>query len=93
MSQDKDFLPDLSGKCVSINIIDNTASHDLNNPRFEYQGGRLFIIGTVPKGATVSDWSSGRESVIAWERVTDYFVFKDLDDYYRAIKKSDESEE
>ena len=92
MSQDKYFLPDLSGKCVSINIMDNTASHDLNNPRFEYQGGRLFIIGTVPKGATVSDWSADHESAIAWDRVTDYFVFKDFEDYSQAIKKSDESE-
>ena len=86
----EDYLPDFKGKCISITIMDDDDSHDLFDPRFEYQGGRLFIIGTVPKGATQSDWVLGFTSEVAWDRVTDYFVFDDKKSYEKAVKISKE---
>jgi hypothetical protein len=86
----KDYLPDFLGKCVSISLRDDDVSHDLCDPRFEYQGNRLFIIGYVPKGATESDWAATKTSAIAWDRVQQYFVFDNLKDYQKAIKKSED---
>ncbi|GAB6098093.1 hypothetical protein JCM14469_43490 [Desulfatiferula olefinivorans] len=85
-----DNLPDLSGRCVSISIMDDDISHDLNDPHFEIQGGRLFIVGTTPKGSTSSDWIAGCQCAIAWDRVTDYVVFKNLKAYTKSIKISEE---
>lgn len=87
-----DAYPDFSGKCISITIMDDDRNHDLFDPKFELQGGRLFIIGTTPKGATVSDWVEGVTGAVAWDRVTDYFLFDDLESYYAATKKSEESQ-
>ena len=83
-------LPNLEGKCVSITIMDDGNSHDLFNPHFELQGGRLFIIGSVPEGATDSNWVVGCQSAVAWDRVTDYFVFENLEAYTKAIEKSNQ---
>ena len=65
-------------------------SHDVCDPRFEYQGDRLFIIGKVPKGATESDWCENKIVAIAWDRVSEYYIFDDLKDYKKAIKKSED---
>ena len=86
----QELLPDFSGKCLSITIQDDSISHDLLNPRFEYQGGRLFIIGITPENATASNWVAGCESAIAWSRVTDYFVFENEEKYQAAIRKSED---
>lgn len=78
-------LPDFAGKCVSMSIVDDDSSHDLYDPRFEMQGYRLFIIGTVPPGSTSSDWVAGCQGAVAWERVTDYFVFDSLEAWTKAV--------
>ena len=83
-------FPDFSGKCVSISIMDDDVSHDLFNPRFENQAGRIFIVGESPDGCTESNWVSGVTSCVAWDRVTDYFVFNNLDEYKKAIKISED---
>jgi hypothetical protein len=62
----KDYFPDFSGKCLSISIRDDSTSHDVCDPHFEFQGERLFIIGTVPCGATASDWCENKTVAIAW---------------------------
>lgn len=90
MSEDKNKVPDFSGKCISITIMDDTNSHDLENPQFEYQGNRLFIVGNVPVGSTDSDWVANCQGAIAWDRVTDYYVFENLEAYTKAIKVSEE---
>ncbi len=84
------YIPDYSGKCLSLSIKDDSTSHDVCDPRFEFQGGRLFIIGTVPSGATVSDWCKNKTVAIAWDRVTEYYVFEDFKDYEKAVKKSED---
>ena len=82
--------PDFSGKCLSITTQDDSASRDLFDPHFENQGGKLFIVGTTPENATESNWVSGQISAVAWDRVTDYFIFPDMDSYQKAIKISED---
>ncbi len=86
----KEKLPDFSGKCLSIALRDDSFSHDLYDPHFEYQGGILFIIGTIPKGATESDWSANHTGAVAWSSVKDYVIFENLNDYNKSINKSEE---
>ena len=81
-------LPDFSGKCLSIKIRENPYALGLNDPHFEYQGDRLFIIGTIPQGAAGSNWELGAQRAIAWKLVTDYLVFDSLHTFENAIKKS-----
>lgn len=85
--------PDFNGKVVSFTISDNKYNHDFVNPSLEEQGGRLFVVGQVPTGATNSGWTDGKIAAIAWEQVIEYVVFDDLADYAVATKKSDDYEE
>ena len=86
---DKDSLPDFSGKTISMMLINESHSHDLDNPRFEYQGGRLFIVGTIPKVATESGWNALHVGAVAWDQVRDYTLFPDLAAYETAVAKSE----
>jgi hypothetical protein len=90
---DKEYLPDFTDKCLSISITSDTASHDLFNPRFEYQGGKLFLIGTVLVGATCSDWVANKVGAVAWELVTEYFVFDNIEEYTVATNMSESNQE
>ena len=87
------IVPDFSGKVLSISLIDDDNNHDLVEPRFEMQGGRLFLLGLTPVGATRGDWSAGALCAVAWERVTDYFVFGSLEEYTKAIVTCTEAKE
>jgi len=84
----KNTLPDFSGKCVSMSLEGDDTSYDLFDPHFEMQGGRLFIVGTVPHDATRSNWCEGCLSAVAWDHVTDYVVLDSLLAWKRALKKS-----
>lgn len=90
MNEDeKNSLPNFSGKCVSFALIDESACNDISDPQFEYQGGRLFVVGTIPKGATTSDWAAGSIGAVAWDRVTDYIVFENEETFVKATKISE----
>lgn len=89
---DKEILPNFNGKCLSIKIKDSDYSHDLSDPSFEYQGGRLFIKGVVPKGATDSGWSNNQLGYVAWDQVINYLVFDSIESYQSAVKVSDDFE-
>jgi hypothetical protein len=82
-------LPDFSGKTISMMLIDEAHSHDLDNPHFEYQGERLFIIGTIPAISTDSGWNGNQIGAVAWERVRNYTLFPNLETYIKAVEKSD----
>jgi len=86
----KENYPDFKGKVLSITIKDDTINRDLIDPHFENQAGRIFIIGTVPKGATESDWVEACKSSVAWDRITDYFTFDSLEEYSKAIQVSED---
>ncbi len=86
----KNDLPNFKGKCLSITAINNGGNFDLYDPHFEYQGGRLFIVGTVPNSATQSNWAENAQGALAWDRVNDYLVFESLKKYLKAIEKSED---
>lgn len=88
----KDTLPNWSGKCVSMMLIDESHSHDLNDPHFEYQGGRLFVVGTIPEVATDSGWSANQIGGVAWDRVRDYVLFENVESYMQGVLRSEEYE-
>ena len=88
----KDSIPDLSGKCVSIRIEGSDYSHDLCDPHFEYQGGRLFIVGYIPVGSSESGWDNNQIGAIDWARVRNYVLFNNLEEYTKAIKISESYE-
>ena len=84
--------PDFTDKIVSFSTVENNLA--INNPRFETQGGRLFVVGTIPKGATTNDWAENRQSAVAWDAVTDYIVFDSIEQYKKlmALSELDENE-
>jgi hypothetical protein len=78
-------LPDFSGKVVLAYFVgDSTAI--LHSPSFQVQGGRLFLVGVVPKGGSPKDWAAGVTVAVAWDSVQDYFVFPSADAYRRASR-------
>ena len=86
----KDSLPDFSGKCISIRARGSRYSHDLYDPIFEYQGGKLFIIGTIPEGASESGWDNNQTSALDWQNVVKYTLFESKEAYLKAAKISDD---
>src|SRR5689334_179744 len=79
-------LPDFTNKVVSVSIAGEDDGRCLEHPRWETQGGRLFLIGTVPRGASTNDWCGGIRSAVAWEAVTDYLVFDSAEQYLGRLK-------
>ena len=82
----KNTTPDFAGKIVSLSTYDSVLA--IQDPHFEQQGGRLFIIGMVPEGGSRNDWALGTLSAVAWDAVTDYLVFGSLKEYKASLKKS-----
>lgn len=89
MSEIKSSMPDFTGKCISITTIgDGDSSIDIYNPVFENQLGRIFLKGISPKDSTESGWAEGCEVAVAWERVSDYFVFDSENHFEKAAEVS-----
>jgi hypothetical protein len=82
----KTTLPYVRGKTVSFSTAESTLA--VESPQFQKQGGRLFVVGTIPRGATTSDWALGVQCAVAWSAVTDYMVFDSVEDYRRRLAKS-----
>lgn len=90
---DKNALPDFSNKCLSVSLIDDEDAHDLVAPKFEWQAGRLFLIGVVPNCSTKSDWTAGCTAAVAWDRVQEYVVFDSEDAFLKAAAISESSKD
>ncbi len=60
----KKSLPNFSKKVVSFGIVGNEHTYAIESPRFEMQAGRLFLVGTVPRGGSSRDWSEGVGSAV-----------------------------
>ena len=70
-------IPNFSGKCISIKTLgSDQESIEIDNPIFENQLGRIFISGVSPKGATESGWIEGKSVSVAWDQVSEYYVFE-----------------
>jgi hypothetical protein len=74
-------VPQLAGKVLSVVCAGEDTGQLIADPSFEEQGGRLFLIGTVPKNASRDNWMEGLSCAIAWDTVQDYVIFASMDDY------------
>ncbi|MBS3797347.1 hypothetical protein V1358_11425 [Pseudoalteromonas sp. YIC-656] len=90
---DKEYMPDFSGKCISMRLVDSDCSHDLVDPKFEVQAGRLFIVGIIPEGASESNWDANQLGAVAWEQVRNYTLFDNLASYQKAVAISESYQE
>ena len=80
-------IPDFSGKLVSLSIAGNDHTYTMVQTHFESQGGRLFLVGIVPRGGSSGDWSEGARCAVAWDGVTDYLVFDSVEQYQKGLAK------
>jgi hypothetical protein len=83
----KKTVPDFTNKFLSVSIAGDEHTYAIDCPRFETQGGRLFLVGSVPRGGSTADWSEGVVSAIAWDQVTDFLVFDSAEDYVKRLAK------
>ena len=75
------YLPSFSGKVLSVLSANEDTSQLIADPKFEIQGERLFLVGTVPQGSSPNDWMIGLSCAIAWDMVQDYVIFDSIEDY------------
>ena len=80
-------FPDFTHKLVSVSLVGESHAYALGNPRMEMQGGRLFLVGTVPPGGASFDWSEGAVTAVAWDQVNNYLVFESAKDYRKRLTK------
>lgn len=88
MTADMNEIDDLgfTGKIVSFGQSDDVLA--VRFLRFEWQHGRLFVTGEIPKGTTSNDWAERRPCAVAWDQVTDYMVFDSEEQYVEAMAKN-----
>ena len=79
-------LPDFSKKVVSVSIAGEDDGRCLEHPHWETQGGRLFLVGPVPPGASKNNWCDGLPSAVAWDQVTDYLLFDSAEHYAECVR-------
>ena len=82
----KKTLPDFANKLVSASFAGADTTHAIEHARWETQGGRLFLVGTIPRGGSTRDWVEGVECAIAWDEVSDYLLFDSVEDYRARLK-------
>jgi len=75
---------DFDGKLVVLSLQGSTQPSLLEHPRFEKMHGRVFVVGKEVK-ATFSV-PSGVEAHVAWDNVTAFYVFDDVEQYEAALQ-------
>jgi hypothetical protein len=73
--------PDFQGKVLAVTMGAGGEGLILQSPRFEWQAGRQFLVGDIPK--QLDDWTSGRSGAVAWDAVIDYLVFDSVEQYMK----------
>ena len=76
-------LPDFDGKVILV-VFDSAVPRNravVENPRFELQGGKLFLVGG---GLTAKAWGIDVPLAIPWSKVQWYFVFESIEAYDKA---------
>ena len=81
----KSKLPNFKGKMVSILSEGEVTPSLIADTHFEIQAGRLFLVGTIPKGGSTGDWVAGLSCAVAWETVQEYIVFESAEDYAKRV--------
>jgi hypothetical protein len=77
----KSHLPSFAGKVLSVLCQYEDTSQLIADPKFDIQGDRLFLVGTVPKKSSQDNWMEGLPCAIAWATVQDYVIFDSIEDY------------
>jgi hypothetical protein len=81
----KNTIPNFKGKVLSVALSGTSWTRAIQDPRFELQCGRLFLVGTSPKEASTKNWVAGSRYAVAWDSVMDYAVFDSLDEYLERL--------
>jgi len=82
----KRMLPDFTNKLVSVSFAGADDTHAIEHPRWETQGGRLFLVGTIPRGGSTRDWCEGVECAVAWDEISDYLLFDSVEGYRARLR-------
>jgi hypothetical protein len=77
----KEHLPNFKGKVISVVCGGEDTGRLIRSPHFEKQGGRLFIVGTVPEDSSEDNWMEDLPCAVAWDTVQDYVIFDSMTDY------------
>lgn len=85
----KSTVPDFTGKVLSIVLKGAEWTRAIQDPHFELQCGRLFLVGTSPREASTRDWIAGSRYAVAWDSVLDYAVFDSVDEYLDRLRRFD----
>ena len=83
----KNTIPNFKGKVVSVVLRDKSWTRAIQDPRFEVQCDRLFLVGVSPLDSSSKDWITGLRYAVAWDCIMDYAVFDSVQDYQRRLKK------
>lgn len=82
----KTTIPNFAGKLLSVSVIGQDHTQGIEAPHWEKQNGRLFLVGTVPRGESTSDWCAGIPCAIAWDQISDYVAFDSVAHYHERLK-------
>jgi hypothetical protein len=84
-------LPDFRGKVLLVYFQHRTSKENgiIVDPRFEMQGGRLFLLGNEIEDDSGANWLSGLPTALAWECVEQYFVFDSVEEYWRRAERGE----
>jgi hypothetical protein len=78
-------LPDFTSNVVSLSLIGEQWARVLVQPRWEIQGDRLFLVGTVAHSGSPTDWSAGVVDAAAWDQVNAYLLFDSPEHYAQRL--------
>ena len=74
-------LPDFKNKTVMLQMTNSEYDSTIQDPIFEMQNDRLFLVGKIVEGSSQNDWLSGLTISIAWEHIQGYVIFDSPQDY------------
>lgn len=77
-----------TNKVVSFSTLDDTLV--IFNPKLENIEGKIFAVGTIPKGITSNNWTKDKQCAVSWEHVVDFMIFESIEDYKQRVAKSND---
>jgi hypothetical protein len=81
-------LPNLNGKAVAIYLSGAEASFTFESPKFEKQGGRVFLVGVqVPFDENQPSWPFNGDVYLSWDKIAYYVVFNSLEEMRSAFAR------
>jgi hypothetical protein len=78
---------DFKDKVVSFGTVSGEILA-IKNPEFKTINNKLFIVGRIPKNATINDWALDRDSGVSWDSITEYMIFDSEEQYVELKDKS-----